>query len=130
MNTKPVSPKVHGIIDYGFSAALLIFPRVLKLSSKAKRLYTVTALSTLLYSAFTDYPPALKRVIPLGMHHKIDIENVKALALATIYPSLFLNKRALYFHIGIIAAAILAISLTDWDAETGSNQVALPFNSQ
>jgi hypothetical protein len=121
MNTKPVSPKAHGIIDYGFAAALLVMPHVLKLSKKAKRLYAADAFKTLLYSAFTDYPLALKRVIPFGLHRKMDKENVSALALATLYPLLHMNKRALYFHIGIIAAAMLTIALTDWEANTESS---------
>lgn len=121
MNTKPISPKVHGIIDYGFVAALLVLPHVLKLHKKAKKLYAVNAANTLLYSAFTDYPVALKHIIPFSLHRKMDMENVKALALATLYRPLHRNKRALYFHIGIIAAAILTISLTDWEADTKSN---------
>jgi hypothetical protein len=121
MNTKPISPKVHGIIDYGFSAALLVLPQVLQLSKKAKTLYAADAFKTFLYSALTNYPLGLKRVIPFGLHRKIDIENVSGLALATLYAPVRKNKRALYFHIGMIAAAVLAISLTDWDADSGNN---------
>jgi hypothetical protein len=121
MNTKPISPKIHGIIDYGFSAALLVLPQVLQLSKKAKRLYAADAFNTLLYSAFTNYPLALKHIIPFRLHRTIDIENVSALALATLYRPLHKNKHTLYFHIGMIAAAVLAISLTNWDADSGSN---------
>lgn len=121
MNSKPISPVVHGIIDYGFAAALLVIPRVLKLSKKAKKLYAVNAVNTLLYSALTDYPAGLKRIIPYSLHRTKDIENVTALTLATLYKPLRKNKRALYFHIGIIAAALLTISLTDWNADTKSS---------
>jgi hypothetical protein len=130
MNTKPISPKAHGIIDYGFAAALLVLPQVLKLSKKAKKIYALNAVNTVLYSAFTDYPLALKRIIPFGLHRTMDKRNVSALALATLHPLLRKNNRALYFHISVIAAALLAISLTDWDAAKERNQVALPFKSQ
>ena len=130
MNAKPISPKAHGIIDYGFAAALLVMPQVLKLSKRAKKLYAANAVNTLVYSAFTDYPLALKRIIPLNLHRTLDKKNVSALALATLYPLLGKNKRAFYFHIGIIAAALLATSLTDWDAANERAQVALPFKSQ
>jgi len=104
-----------------FSVSLL--PRILKLSKKSKKLYAVNAINTVLYSAFTDYPLALKRLIPFSLHRTMDKRNVSALALATLHPLLRNNKRALYFHIGVIAAALLAISLTDWDAANERPQV-------
>lgn len=118
MNAKPISPAVHGIIDYGFSAALFTLPHILKLNKHVKWLYTVNALNTFLYSAATDYPPGIKHVIPYQVHRKIDVGNITALALAILYKPVCENKRVLCFHISVIAAAILTVSLTDWNAES------------
>lgn len=118
MNAKPISPTVHGIIDFGFSAALFTLPHILKLNEHAKWLYTVNALNTFLYSAATDYSVGIKRMIPYQVHRKIDVANITALALATLYKPLRENKRVLCFHISVIAAAILTVSLTDWNAES------------
>jgi len=56
MDTKPISPKVHGISDYVLVGSLLTLPTLLGLNKKVKTLYTAEALTLLGYVALSDHP--------------------------------------------------------------------------
>lgn len=126
MSTKPVSPAMHGIIDYTFSAALLTLPHIIKLNKKLKWLYAADAVNTALYSILTNYPLSIKHIIHYRTHRKLDIENIVALALATLYKPVRKSRRALGFHISIITAALLTVLLTDWKVKNASLQAGAP----
>ena len=116
MNTKPLSPLLHGIIDYVFSAALFAVPHFDRLNKKAKRFYTGNAINTAVYSAVTDYPLGIKHLIPYKTHRTIDYINIALLASATFYEPIRKDKRAVVFNISMAAAALATVLLTDWDA--------------
>ena len=117
MNAKPIRPLLHGIIDYTFSAALLVVPHLLKLNKKAVRLYTFNGVNTALYCAITGYPLGIKHYIPYKLHRKIDIDTIGLLALTTLYKPIRKDKRAVAFNISMIVAGIVTVLLTDWDAD-------------
>lgn len=117
MNNKPITPKMHGLIDYGFAAIQLIAPELLGLNKKAKKMYAVLGANLLAYNAVTDHPVGLKPEISYETHHKIDLANVAMMAAATMYPGIQKDKRALTFHIGFVAVAALNVLLTNWEAD-------------
>ncbi len=120
MSTKPLSPLVHGIIDYGFSAALFLVPRIISLKKKAIDLYTINSINTVLYSAVTNYPLGIKPVIPFKTHRAIDCANIALLAASTLYKPVRKDKRAVLFNLTMASAALLTVVFTEWDAETVS----------
>jgi hypothetical protein len=117
MNKRPITPKMHGLIDYGFAAAQLVAPEVLGFNKKAKTLYRLFSAHLFTYSALTDYPMGIKPVLSYKAHHKIDIGNVAVLAAVTLYDGIKKDKRALPFHIGMVALAMVNVLLTDWKAD-------------
>ena len=124
MKRKPISPVLHGVIDYVFSAALLTIPRIIGLNKKAVRLYAVNGISTALYSAVTDYPLGIQPVIPYKTHRIIDCANIASLALATLYKPVQKDKLALAFNTTMAAAAILTVLLTDWNKKPEDETIA------
>lgn len=118
MNTKPISPKIHGLNDYGFAAALLFAPSIFGFNKKAKKLYALLGTNLFLYNAITDHPVSVKRLISYDTHHKIDPINVAGLALPTLYKGIRKDKKALAFHIGFVTLAAINVLLTDWNADT------------
>jgi hypothetical protein len=118
MKPKPISPVMHGIIDYVFSAALLSAPHLLGLNKKVVRLYMFAAFSTVLYSAATNYPLGIKHYIPYKLHRTIDLNIIGLLALATLYKPVKNDKHAVVFNMTIIAAAISTVLLTDWNVNS------------
>lgn len=117
MRPKPITPFMHGIIDYTFAFALLTLPAIIKLNKKVRWLHAVNAISVLSYSFFTSYPPAIKQVIPLRLHKKLDSELLVLIALETIYKKIRKDKRAIAFQAGLLTTGITTVLLTDWNAE-------------
>ena len=121
MNKKPISPKMHGIIDYSFAAGLLVLPTLLGLNKKVRNLYKIMAAEMFLYSSLTDYPAGLAPLIPYETHRKIDVANIAGMAADTFYKPIRKQKRATLFHIAATTAALTTLLLTDWKGETESN---------
>ena len=121
MNNKPISPKMHGIIDYTFAAGLLILPSLFGLNKKARNLYKVMAAEMFLYSSLTNYPAGLSPLIPYETHRKLDVGNIAGMAADTLYKPIRKQKRAMIFHLVATTIAIASVLLTDWKAEPGTS---------
>lgn len=111
---KPIKPRVHGIIDYAACALMLAAPPLLGLSPAARKLSSAFAGSYLGVSALTDYPPALRRVIPFPVHGRIELATVPALLL--VAAPVLQGRERLYF-LGLAGTVLGAYSLTDWQAD-------------
>ena len=118
MNTKPISPKVHSLIDYALVGSLLTMPSLLGFTSQVKKIYTAEAITLLVYVAITDQPVAVKPVIPFPVHGKIDPFNIGQFALQTFLPSFRNDKKARLFNLGFTALAGITVLLTDWNGPT------------
>ncbi|WP_345949235.1 hypothetical protein ABDD95_20525 [Mucilaginibacter sp. PAMB04274] len=118
MNTKPISPKVHGLSDYALVGSLLTLPTVLGLNKKVKSLYAAEALTLLVYVALSDHPAAVKPVIPFTTHGKIDPFNIAQFALQSFWKPFRKDKKALLFNLGFTALAGAVVLLTDWHGRT------------
>ncbi|MBW3593841.1 MAG: hypothetical protein KY396_09115 [Actinobacteria bacterium] len=79
---RPISTRVHGVIDYTTGAALIAAPEVLRLdgvraSSLAPRIAGAGATA---YSALTDYAHGFAKRIPMRAHLALDAASGAALA--------------------------------------------------
>jgi hypothetical protein len=115
MNTKPVTPIVHGIIDYVFSAIQIAGPSIVKLNNTATKTYGALGLGFLAVNALTDTAVGIKPVISFKGHQKADASFLAALALLTLAKPIREDKKALYFHLGFLATAIGHYALTDYN---------------
>lgn len=118
MNTKPISPLMHSVIDYALVGSLLTVPSLFDFKKEIKKLYTAEALLLLVYVAVTDQPAAVKPLIPFTMHGKIDPFNVGQFALQTFFKPFRKDKRARAFNIGFTLLAGITVALTDWHGQT------------
>jgi hypothetical protein len=116
MSNQPITPKAHGLIDYGFAALQWLAPELLGFDNKIIKLYKVLGLNLLAYNSVTDHPVAAKPLISYHTHHQIDTANVAMLALLTAYKGIRKNKRVLAFHVGFVALGAINVLLTDWKA--------------
>ena len=123
MKSKPISPAVHGLIDYALASSLLTIPSVLGFNKKVKTIYAAEALALLVYVALSDHPAAVKPVIPFTMHGKIDPFNVGQFALQTFSKPFRKDKKAMLFNIGFTAIAGITVLLTDWHGKTKTGKV-------
>jgi hypothetical protein len=69
---KPISTRVHGMIDYAFAATLIGLPYALGWNGRAARLAIASGLATLGMSMLTRYELGLVPLIPMKGHLTID----------------------------------------------------------
>jgi len=105
---------MHNLTDYAFGIALMTVPKLIGANVGATKIYRMLALQIFLYSAFTKQPYALKSLIPMPLHRKIDIGNLTFLGLLQLYSKINSNRRTSIFNIGMIALGITTVFLTEW----------------
>lgn len=115
METKPISPEQHGIIDYVFSGIQLGGPAAIGMNKKATRAYQILGTKFLLVNTLTDTPAGIKKVISFKDHQKLDIAFIAGLSLLTFYKPIRKNRKALCFHLGFLSTAITHYLLTDYN---------------
>ena len=117
MNKKPISPKTHAAIDYGFLGLMLAGPSLLGLSGSAKTLaYAFGGVDGGL-TALTDQPLALKRLLPFRTHGTIELASVPAIVALPLLTGALKQPKARAFF-GAAAGMVLAVyTLTDWNAK-------------
>ncbi|MEO3407546.1 hypothetical protein AAFN85_26750 [Mucilaginibacter sp. CAU 1740] len=117
MIAKPINPKWHALIDYALVGSLLTLPPLLDINKKAKMIYASEALILLPYVALTKQPVAIKRLIPIETHGKIDPFNVAQFALQTFLKPFHKTKKELIFNVAFTAIAGLTVLLTNYKEE-------------
>ena len=116
MNTKPISPKAHGIIDYIFSAIQLAAPLSMGLNKMATTTYGALGTGFLALNAFTDTPVGVKHLLSFKKHQKADLGFLSGLSMLSFANFIRADKKALGFHLGFLAVAIAHYFLTDYNA--------------
>ncbi len=111
---KPITPRVHGMIDYATVLATAAAPKVLGFPAPAAALAYGMAGSYLGLSAVTDYPLSAKRVVPFRTHGIA--EAVSGLALPAMPWALgFARHRgARNFFLALTGVTFAVAALTDW----------------
>ena len=111
----PISPRLHGVLDYTTSAAVAVAPRAMRFPKPARILFESLAAGYTGLSSVTDYPLSVKRVAPFKVHGATE------LAIAAILPALpfalgFADHRAARnLCFGLTALTLVVAALTDWD---------------
>jgi hypothetical protein len=114
--SKPVSPRMHGVLDYATAAATAVLSRVLGFSRPAALTAQTWAAGYGAISALTDYPLALKRAVPFRAHGAMDA------IMAPLIPALpwllgfARDRRARNFFLGLAVITVVVTALTDWRA--------------
>jgi hypothetical protein len=115
---QPISPRMHGVLDYTTSAAVAVAPRAMHFPRPARILFESLATGYTGLSAATDYPLSVKHLVPFKAHGATE------LAIAAVLPVLpfalgFADHRAARnLCFGLTALTLVVAALTDWDGET------------
>lgn len=113
---KPISPRLHGVIDYSTSAAVALAPRVLGFPRPARMLCDSLAAGYTALSAVTDYPLSVKRAIPFKAHGAAELAIGLALPAAPWLLGFAEDRSARNFFLGLTAFTMVVAALTDWDS--------------
>jgi hypothetical protein len=112
---KPISPRVHGMIDYGTSAAVAAAPAALDMPPAARNLFEGLATGYTGLSAATNYPLGVKKMIPFKAHGAAE------LAIGMLLPAMpwllgfSENRAARNMCFALTGLTLMVSALTDWD---------------
>jgi hypothetical protein len=82
MMTGPLSPRVHGYIDYGSVVFLLLSPMLFGFGGVPATLCYLFAGALLVLSLITAYPLGVAKVVPFTIHGLIEAVSAVGLVLA------------------------------------------------
>jgi hypothetical protein len=113
---KPISPELHGLLDYTTAATATAASRLLRVSAPAARTAQAWAAGYSTLAAMTDYPLAVKRAVPFRTHGTVD--KVLGVLLPAIPWMLGFarDRRGRNLFLGLAAVSIVVTALTDWNA--------------
>ncbi|MGI4830731.1 MAG: hypothetical protein ACRYFU_21430 [Janthinobacterium lividum] len=114
---KVISPKTHGLVDYGHAAFFATMAAVCwKKNRRAAYAAAFTSAFVLVESLFTDYKYGVKKLIPFSVHGQMDggfaaasLGIPKAFGFEGTVP-------ATIFHVNAFVEATV-VGLTDWSDE-------------
>jgi hypothetical protein len=112
---RPISSRVHAVLDYITVGAFLALPRVLGAKPAVTSAVTALALGKLAYTLMTDHEGGLIKRIPLGAHLALD--GIAGAGMAAV-PFLFDedNDAVTWSLAGMGLFDILAAPMTQTDA--------------
>ncbi len=111
---KLITPRVHGMLDYATMLATAVAPRVLHFPRSARQAAYVMAGSYSGLSALTDYPLALRRVVPFRTHGWVDRAMGLAIPALPWVLGFSRHRRARNFFLGLTGVTMAVTALTDW----------------
>ncbi|HEU0137455.1 MAG TPA: hypothetical protein VFQ50_09195 [Flavobacterium sp.] len=117
---KPITPMVHGIMDYAMGATLLALPAMMGADGALTKTYGAVGLGILSQNALTDSPCGIRKSISLKQHKMADTGILAAVALSTFSKAIRNDKKMLGFHVGLLTMLTAQYLLTDFDGNSNS----------
>ena len=113
---KPISPRLHALIDYGFLAGNLTLPSLVGASGKARAVFAAFGLVQGALNAFTVQPYAIAAEVPFRLHGTIERNSAPVYLGLPLLLGLHREPRARTLWLGVGAALVTVYNLTDWEA--------------
>jgi hypothetical protein len=114
---KPIGPALHGALDYGFSTAMLMAPRLLGLPRRARIVAAALGSAQGGLNAVTDQPLAARRLVAYRTHGSVDRAGLPVALGLPLLTGAMRDGRARTFFLAAAAALAAVYALTDWNAQ-------------
>ncbi len=112
--TKPISPRVHGVLDYAIVAIFLNAPMVFGFTGRpAAALYWLAGIH-LLMTGITDIPYGMFKVIPFRVHGALDLLGSLFLLVAPWVLGFSGDAAPRNFFLAVAVVGFVIIALTDY----------------
>lgn len=112
---KPISPAMHGVIDYATVAATATVPRLMKFPKRATRVADALSSGYGGLSSMTDYPLGVRHLVPFKGHGLAEAAVGVALPFLPYALGFGQHRAARNFFFGLTALTFVVAALTDWD---------------
>ena len=123
---KPISPKMHGVIDYTTSAGVAMAPKMLDLPMRASAVAYGLAGGYTALSLMTKYPAGAAKLIPFKGHGVA--EAAIGMALPFVPRMLHIKskkarRKTQLFFCGLATMTAVVAALTDWNSTSARGQI-------
>ena len=115
---KPISPTMHGVLDYATSALVAAAPRAWDFPRNACVACDALAAGYTALSGVTDYPLSATRLVPFKAHGAAEVAIGALLPAAPWLLGFSEHKAARNFFLALAGVTAVVAALTDWDAPT------------
>ena len=116
---KPVSPTLHGVLDYATCVFFALAPSLLGLHGAYATVCYVLAGGYLVVSLLTNMPLGAVRLLPFPVHGKLElVSGVVFLASPWLFGFAHENETARNLFVAAGAVFLLVYFLTDWYGQT------------
>jgi hypothetical protein len=116
---KVISPRVHGMLDYGTIALFALAPTIFGFEGTYATVCYVLAAGYLVITLLTDFPMGVARMIPFPIHGGLElVSGLVFLASPFLFGFHDDNVVARNFFIGMGILFLGTWMLTDWRANT------------
>jgi hypothetical protein len=112
---KPISPILHGLLDYATMAAVYLAPRLLPMPRRARRAARRLATGYTAMSALTEYPLAVRPTLPWRTHGQVDRVLGALLPVLPFMLGFGRDRSARNLFLGLAVVTVAVTMLTDWD---------------
>ena len=113
----PISPRLHGVLDYSTSAVVAAAPLMFKFPKPARALFESLAAGYTGLSAVTNYPLSAKRLVPFKAHGATELAIALALPVMPKVLGFSKHRAARNLCFGLTALTLVVAALTDWNAK-------------
>ena len=114
---RPITPRVHGMLDYATSAAVAAAPFAFRFPAPARALFSSLAAGYTGLSSVTNYPLSARRLVPFKAHGATELAVAAALPFMPRALGFQRHRTARNLCYGLTALTIVVAALTDWSAE-------------
>lgn len=114
--SKPISPALHGALDYGMLGVWAAVPRLLELPARFQVLAAAMGTAHAGLNAVTDQPYAVRPVLPFRVHGKIEKFSIPVFLALPMAAGAWKDRRACAFFLTTGAILAATYNLTDWEA--------------
>ena len=132
MAQRPISPRLHGILDYTTGAQLIALPALLRTGgSRSGRALRAAGVAHVAYAALTRYEVGLVKVLPFRAHLALDAAGSAGLVAAPWL--LGIRDRGLRHWLPLVVAGLndaVVTALTDPAGSGGEDAAPSPATGQ
>ncbi|TGE27240.1 SPW repeat domain-containing protein [Hymenobacter metallicola] len=116
---KVISPRVHGMLDYGTILLFALAPTLFDLDGTYATVCYILAAGYLVVTLLTDFPMGMAHLISFPMHGWLElISGIALLAAPFLFGFADDNETARNFFMAMGALFVGSWMLTDWRADT------------
>ena len=114
---KPITPRLHGVLDYSTVAACVALPRLVGVHRNARLLFDSLAAGYGALSMATRYPLGVKPVVSFRAHGATEIAIGAVLPAAPFLLGFAHDRTARNLCLALTGITAVVAALTDWNSE-------------